>query len=140
VAQGLKQHTLCESAALIHQLIHHELHDDHNKLMTRRLLRRRCRRSRSNSKKLARKGGTALSYAAVESKPSQRFAGPDEYAGFWFCDPRQKRIGVVEKLFVNWSGEPEYIRVRVGFFGFKSVLLPVQDVAVDGQRRMLVLQ
>jgi len=47
---------------------------------------------------------------------------------------------VVEKLFVNWSGEPEYIRVRVGFFGFKSVLLPVQDVAVDQQRRMLVLQ
>jgi hypothetical protein len=25
---------------------------------------------------------------------------------------------------VNWSGEPEYIRVRMGFFGFKSVVLP----------------
>ena len=47
---------------------------------------------------------------------------------------------MVEKLFVNWSGEPEYIRVSVGFFGFKSVLLPVQDVAVDEQRRILVLQ
>jgi hypothetical protein len=91
-------------------------------------------------KNLARKGGTALSYAAVDSKSSQRFAGPEEYAGFWLCDPREKRIGMVEKLFVNWSGEPEYIRVNMGFFGFKSVLLPVQDVAVDEQRRILVLQ
>jgi len=81
-----------------------------------------------------------LSYAAVDSKPRQRFAGPWEYAGFWLCDPRGKRIGMVEKLFLNWSCEPEYIRVSVGFFGFKSVLLPVQDVTVDEQRRILVLQ
>ena len=47
---------------------------------------------------------------------------------------------MVEKLFVNWSGEPEYISVMMGFFGFKSVLLPVQNVAVDEQRRILVLQ
>ena len=81
-----------------------------------------------------------MPYAALDSKSSQRFAGPEEYAGFWLCDPREKRIGMVEKLFVNWSGEPEYIRVSVGFFGFQSVLLPVQEVAVDEQRRILVLQ
>ena len=81
-----------------------------------------------------------MSYTAVDSKPRQRFAGPGEYAGFWLRDPREKRIGMVEKLFLNWSGEPEYIRVRLGFFGFTSVLLPVQDVTVDEQRRILVLQ
>ena len=81
-----------------------------------------------------------MSYAAVDSKSSQRFAGPEEYAGFWLCDPREKRIGMVQKLFLNRSGEPEYIRVNVGFFGFKSVLLPVQDVTVDEQRRILMLQ
>jgi hypothetical protein len=81
-----------------------------------------------------------LHYAAVDSKSNQRIAGSEEYAGFWLCDPREKRIGMVEKIFVNWSGEPEYIRVRMGFFGFKSVLLPVQNVAVDEQRRILVLQ
>ena len=80
-----------------------------------------------------------MPHAAVESKSSQRFAGPEEYADFWLCDPREKRIGMVEKLFLSWSGEPEYIRVRVGSFGFKSVLLPVQNVAVDEQRRILVL-
>jgi len=47
---------------------------------------------------------------------------------------------MVEKLFMNWSGEPEYISLRMGFFGLKSVLLPVQDFAVDEQRRILVLQ
>jgi len=140
VAQGLKQHPLCESAGLPDQPIHQELHDDHKKVPARRLLRRRRRLSRSAPKKLARKGGTALSYAGVESESSQRFAGPEEYAGFWLCDPLEKRIGMVEKLFVNWSGEPEYIRVSVGFFGSKSVLLPVQDVAVDEQRRTLVLR
>jgi hypothetical protein len=96
--------------------------------------------SGSVTKTLARKGGTELSYTAVVSKPRQRFAGPEECAGFWLCDPLEKRIGMVEKLFLNRSGEPEYIRVTVGFFGLKSVLLPVQDVAVDGQRRILVLQ
>jgi hypothetical protein len=102
--------------------------------------RRRRRRSRSDPKKLAQKGGTALSYAGVDSKSSQTLTRPEEYAGFWLCDPRERRIGIVEKLFVNWSGEPEYIRVRLGFFGFKSVVLPVQDVVVDEQRRILVLQ
>ena len=81
-----------------------------------------------------------MSYAAVESTLSQRFAGPESYVGFWLCDPREKRIGMVEKLFVNWSGEPEYVSVTVGFFGFKSLLLPVQTVVVDEQRRILVLQ
>ena len=47
---------------------------------------------------------------------------------------------MVEKLFLNWSGEPEYIHLRVGFFGFKNDLLPVQDVAVNEQRRIVVLQ
>src|SRR5829696_3426173 len=57
--EGLKQRTLCERAGLTHQLIHQELHDDHKKLPTRRLLRRKRRPSRSDPKKLARKGGIA---------------------------------------------------------------------------------
>lgn len=81
-----------------------------------------------------------MPYAAVDSKSSQGFARPEEYAGFWLCDPLEKRIGRVEKIFVNCSGEPEHIGVRISFFGFKSVLLPVKNVVVDKQRRMLVLR
>lgn len=82
-----------------------------------------------------------MPHATLDSKSSQKKAkGAEEHAGFLLCDPQQKRIGRVEKLFVNVSGEPEYISVRVGFFGLKTILLPVQDVTVDEQRRILVLQ
>ena len=81
-----------------------------------------------------------MAYAAIDSTSRQRVTKPEEYAGFWVLDPREKRIGKVEELFVNVMGEPEYISVRIGFFGFRSLLLPVQDIAVNEQRRILVLQ
>jgi hypothetical protein len=81
-----------------------------------------------------------LAYAAVDCKSRQRFTEPEEYAGFWVCDPRAKTIGMVEKLIVNARGEPEYISVRMGFFGLKKLLLPVQDITVNEQRGILVLQ
>jgi hypothetical protein len=89
---------------------------------------------------LAGKGSITLSYAEVDSRSSKTFTRQEEYTDFWLCDPQEKRIGTVEELFVNVSGEPEYIRVSTGFFGFRSILLPVQDITVDEQRRILVLQ
>ena len=61
-----------------------------------------------------------------------------EYVGYTVCDPRGQKIGRAEKLFLNGSGEPEYIRVKTGLF--KTVLIPVQAVAADEVRRTLVLQ
>ncbi len=63
-----------------------------------------------------------------------------EYVGYTVCDPRGQKIGRAEKLFLNGSGEPEYIRVKMGLLGFKTVLIPVQAVAADEERRALVLQ
>ena len=74
---------------------------------------------------------------------SYREAGPrgiEECAGYVVCDPRRQKIGRAESVFLNGSGEPEYIRVKTGLFGFKKVLIPVQTVAVDEERRTLVLQ
>ena len=65
---------------------------------------------------------------------------PERYAGYAVCDPRGQKIGRAEKFFLNWSGEPEYIRVKMGLFGLKTVLIPVQAVAADEERRALVLQ
>jgi hypothetical protein len=62
------------------------------------------------------------------------------YAGYTVCDPRGQKIGRAERFFLNGSGEPEYIRVKTGLFGFKAVLIPVQTVAVDEERGTLVLQ
>lgn len=63
---------------------------------------------------------------------------PEEYVGYSVCDPRGQKIGRAERLFVNGRGEPEYIRVKTGLF--KTVLIPVQSVAADEERRALVLQ
>ena len=64
----------------------------------------------------------------------------EDYAGYTVCDPQGQRIGRIERMFVNERGEPEYIKVKMGLFSFKSVLLPVQSVAADQERRALVLQ
>jgi hypothetical protein len=62
------------------------------------------------------------------------------YEGYTVRDPRGQRIGRAERLFLNQSDEPEYILVKLGFFGFKTALIPVQVVLIDEERRALVLQ
>ncbi len=79
----------------------------------------------------------SLTYAA---EPRASFEKPDEYVSYAVCDPLGKKVGSVEKLFVNGGGEPEYIRIKMGLLGLKSVLLPVLYVAVDEERRVLILQ
>lgn len=68
------------------------------------------------------------------------FDTPEEYHGYEVCDPLGNRVGTVEQVFVNGAGEPEYIRTRVGLLGIKHVLLPVKLVAVDYERRALLLR
>ena len=60
--------------------------------------------------------------------------------GYTVRDPRGQRMGRAERLFLNESDEPEYILVKLGFFGFKTALIPVQGVLTDEERRALVLQ
>jgi len=80
-------------------------------------------------------------YSAVSPKErGGSIPTAEQYAGYTVHDPRGQRIGHTERIFLNGRGEPEYIRVKMGFFGFKTVLIPVQSVAVDEERRALVLQ
>jgi hypothetical protein len=67
-------------------------------------------------------------------------ATPKRCAGYAVYDPLGQKIGSAEEVFVNREGEPEYIRVRMGLFGMKSVLIPVQFVERDEQQRTLALQ
>jgi hypothetical protein len=55
-------------------------------------------------------------------------------------NPEGRRIGSVKELFANAYGELEYLRVRIGLFGLKTFLIPVSFVAVDEERRTLILQ
>ena len=80
-------------------------------------------------------------YTAASSKESGGSIWAfEEYVGYTVCDPRGQKIGRAEKIFLNGGGEPEYISVKTGLFGFKTVLIPVQTAAVDDERRALVLQ
>jgi PRC-barrel domain len=86
------------------------------------------------------RGRTLLSKTRVDlGKPGARFLTPGECVGYEVLDPMGEKIGTADELFVNANDEPEYVRIRLGFLGLKFVLLPVETVAVDKQRRTLVL-
>ncbi len=55
-------------------------------------------------------------------------------------DPLGQRIGTAEKIFANRAGEPQYIRVKMGVFGWKSILIPVESVAMDPGRKAITLE
>lgn len=76
----------------------------------------------------------------------EQFGTSEEYAGYEVLgslslfDPLGHKIGRVEKLFFSRYGEPQYVRVRLGFFFARHVLIPVQDVALDRTARSLTLK
>ena len=70
----------------------------------------------------------------------ERFEAPTQCAGYWVRDPRRRKIGRLKRFFLNESGGAEYAEVNVGLFGMKTVLIPVQTVTVDTERRFLVLE
>ncbi len=77
---------------------------------------------------------------ATHEELQQRFLEPQEWAGYEVYDPLGQKIGRAEEIFVNASDEPEYIRVKMGFFGLKSVLIPVHLAAADAERRVIELR
>jgi PRC-barrel domain len=83
---------------------------------------------------------TATRAAARGVWPVERFETPQQCAGYWVCDPRGRKIGRLKRLFLNESGGAEYAEVKVGLFGMKKVLIPLQSVSADAERRFLVLE
>ena len=69
-----------------------------------------------------------------------RSATPKRCAGYAVYDPLGQRIGAAEELFSNRDGEPQYIMVRIRFFGARSVLIPVRFVETDEKSKALVLK
>jgi hypothetical protein len=82
-----------------------------------------------------------VTYAAANRRRSHsRVEAPEkEYANYTVCDPKGRKIGRVKEFYTNARGEPEYIMVRVGLFGMRSVLIPVGFVSVDEGQRALTL-
>jgi hypothetical protein len=54
--------------------------------------------------------------------------------------PLGQKIGQAEEILVNASDDPEYIKVKMGFLGPKTVLIPVHLAAADTERRIIELR
>jgi hypothetical protein len=83
---------------------------------------------------------TATRAAGRGAWPVERFDEPKQCAGYWVRDPRGRKIGRLKRFYLNGSGGAEYAEVKVGIFGMKTILIPVQSVSVDAERRFLVLE
>jgi hypothetical protein len=84
-----------------------------------------------------------MPHTSVDNESYARSAGsaaPKRCAGYAVYDPLGQKIGTAEEVFVNWDDEPQYVRTRIGFFGVRSVLIPVQIVDTDHERRTLILK
>jgi hypothetical protein len=83
---------------------------------------------------------TATRTTVRDARPVERFETPKQCAGYRVRDPRGRKIGRLKRLFLNESGGAEYAEIRVGLFGLKTVLIPVQSVTADAEGRYIVLQ
>ncbi len=55
----------------------------------------------------------------------------DKYEGYTVYDNRGGKIGKVDDLFIDEADREEYIGVKMGFFGRKSTLIPMDIVRVN---------
>jgi PRC-barrel domain len=69
-----------------------------------------------------------------------RSAGPNRGAGYAVYNPVGQKIGSAEEVFANPDGEPVYLRVRIDRLLTRTVLIPVQFVETDEERKTLVLK
>ncbi|CAA9494599.1 MAG: hypothetical protein AVDCRST_MAG25-3588 [uncultured Rubrobacteraceae bacterium] len=66
-----------------------------------------------------------------EQRNDRFTAVEDEYAGYTVRDPNGEKIGKVDDLFLDENDKPEYIGVKMGFFGTRSTLVPLDACTVD---------
>lgn len=77
----------------------------------------------------------------LDDESGERLMVPARVEGYDLRDPLGRRLGEVEKLFVNSRGGPEYVAIRNGVLWWKkSFLIPVNSVSVDDERSALVLR
>lgn len=57
--------------------------------------------------------GESGSVYAVPGESGEGFATQTGFVGYALHDPLGRKIGKVEKIFVNGRGEPEYVAVKI---------------------------
>jgi sporulation protein YlmC with PRC-barrel domain len=65
----------------------------------------------------------------------------EKYEDYKVYDNQGEKIGKVDDLFVDETDHEEYIGVKMGFFGLKSTLIPMDIVRVnEGERTIEVAE
>lgn len=72
-----------------------------------------------------------MSHAMIHAESDEKFPAAEERAGYALLDPLGEKIG---------SGEPEYVRVKMGSLKPKTALITVSFATVDARRRTLTLK
>ena len=75
-----------------------------------------------------------------EERTDRFTAVEDRFAGFTVYDRDGDKVGKVDDLFLDESDRPEYIGVKMGFFGLSSTLVPMDAVRADEGQRALYVQ
>ncbi len=74
-----------------------------------------------------------------EQRTDRFTAVEDRYAGYTVYDRDGDKIGKVDDLFVDENDRPEYIGVKMGFFGTSSTLIPMEMVTPDERNESLTV-
>lgn len=61
----------------------------------------------------------------------------EKYEDYKVYDNQGQKIGKVDDLFIDESDREEYIGVKMGFFGMKSTLIPMEIVRVNENERSI---
>ncbi len=81
-----------------------------------------------------------MSLASTSKRPAHPFERPEEYVGYRVIDPEGREVGTVKELFRSADDGLDYVEIKMGFLGLQSRLIPVDLVAVDAERRVLLLR
>ena len=73
-------------------------------------------------------------------KLSEHLEEPQACLRYKVCDPTGKKIGTVAGFSTNEYGELKGVRVRIGFFKLRCVLIPTISLKVDEMRRIVALE
>ena len=64
----------------------------------------------------------------------------DQFAGYTVYDRDGDKVGKVDDLFLDESDQPEYVGVKMGFFGLSSTLVPFDAMRADEGERALYIE
>ena len=81
-----------------------------------------------------------VTLSSASRRSGEPFETPEGYAGYRVLDPEGREVGIVKDLFRSADDGLDYVEINTGILGLQSVVIPVNLVAVDDARHVLLLR